>query len=428
MGQSRDWAHGDWSKMSMLPVAPKTSCKVTGLGSKSATGRLGTFWTLDQPSVTSIQMMRIAVTSHEDHEAWGVKSCQVMSSLRRRLRFWDFCRSSLGRPHRWLGQTWPNSPEFLWVPMVRRCTSLKGVMVEGQLNGTRKLPGKRCPRRFNSLWYLMAGSLFGIKNTNGNGNWVIKLILCFWCQWARLLDLILPTFGCCTPRSKANADILSHRSSLVVLCFSYSTIASYVPHPGIGKVWRFTLSTYFLVGSSQIATRVFDTQPNSADDRSTYKVNNVRMTSNSHRTSSSRSIANGFLVYVKGAKRGSLEVAKQFKINTFPTVEHKVNIKVVRPKKVDAGVGDVLSMSGPFFLRCFLKFCHGLVEVSSRLVDIWWYSSHFEPCNLKDTPFTIQTIPDPPFARLLVLRTVSSAIWAIAWNTVSPWYIESFGT
>ena len=38
------------------------------------------------------------------------------------------------------------------------------------------------------------------------------------------------------------------------------------------------------------------------------------------------------------------------------------------------------------------------------------------------------TIPDPPFARLLVLRTVSSAIWAIAWNTVSPWYVESFGT
>jgi len=61
----------------MLPVAPKTSCKVTGLGSKSATGRLGTFWTLDQPSVTSIQMMRIAVTSHEDHEAMRG---QVMSS------------------------------------------------------------------------------------------------------------------------------------------------------------------------------------------------------------------------------------------------------------------------------------------------------------------------------------------------------------
>ena len=157
------------------------------------------------------------------------------------------------------------------------------------------------------------------------------------------------------------------------------------------------------------------------------KANNVRMTSNCHRTSSSRSIANGFLVYVKAAKRGSLEVAKEFKLKTFPTVEHKVNIKVDRPIKVDAGVGNVLSMSGPCFLRCFLKFCHGLVEVSSRFVDFWWYSSHFEPCNLKDTPFTIQTIPDPPFARLLVLRTVSSAIWAIAWNTVSPWYIESFG-
>ena len=52
---------------------------------------------------------------------WGVKSCQVMSSLRRRLRFWDFCRSSLGRPHRWpwpnlakLGQTLRSSSEFLW--------------------------------------------------------------------------------------------------------------------------------------------------------------------------------------------------------------------------------------------------------------------------------------------------------------------------
>lgn len=29
---------------------------------------------------------------------------------------------------------------------------------------------------------------------------------------------------------------------------------------------------------------------------------------------------------------------------------------------------------------------------------------------------------------LLVLRTVSSAIWAIAWNTVSPWYIEFLPT
>jgi hypothetical protein len=105
----------------------------------------------------------------------------------------------------------------------------------------------------------------------------------------------------------------------------------------------------------------FDTQPNSADDRSTYKVNNVRMTSNSHRTSSSRSKANGFLVYVKAAKRGSLEVAKQFKINTFPTVEHKVNIKVDRPKKVDAGVGDVLSMFCPWFGR-------GFVEVGRCLV------------------------------------------------------------
>lgn len=194
------------------------------------------------------EMMRIAaVTSHEDHE--GMRG-QVMSShvkspsqvaLLGLLSLQSWQTASVA---------WPNLAKLSGFPL-----SSYGETLEGQLNGTRKLHGKRCPQRFNSLWYLMAGSLFGIKNINGN--WVIKLIVCFWCQWARLLDLILPTFGCCTPRSKANADILSHRSSLVVLCFGYSTIASYVPHPGIGQVWRFTQSTYFLVGSSQIATRVW---------------------------------------------------------------------------------------------------------------------------------------------------------------------------
>ena len=29
--------------------------------------------------------------------------------------------------------------------------------------------------------------------------------------------------------------------------------------------------------------------------------------------------------------------------------------------------------------------------------------------------------------RLLVLRTITSASWAIAWNTVSPWYVELLG-
>lgn len=324
-----------------------------------------------------------------------------------------------------LGQTLRSSSEFLWwdVAHLWRASWWKGSWMAPESCPEKDVHGGSTP--CDILWqdhYLELKTQMGMGTGSSNLFCVSGVSGLDCLTWSCQLLVVAPQGRKPTLTFSLTAAALLSYASATARSLHMCLIQ------GLEKSEDSHCRRIFLVGSSQIATRVFDTQPNSADDRSTYKVNNVRMTSNSHRTSSSRSIANGFLVYVKGAKRGSLEVAKQFKINTFPTVEHKVNIKVVRPKKVDAGVGDVLSMSGPFFLRCFLKFCHGLVEVSSRLVDIWWYSSHFEPCNLEDTPFTIQTIPDPPFARLLVLRTVSSAIWAIAWNTVSPWYIESFGT
>ena len=60
----------------------------------------------------------------------------------------------------------------------------------------------------------------------------------------------------------------------------------------------------------------------------------------------------------------------------------KLTLKLTGPKR--------LTQESATFCRCFV---HGLVEVSSRLVDVWCYSSHFEPCNLKDTPFTDHSRP-----------------------------------